>query len=51
MENVFGYFVAIGSGLSVGLTLGSIPAFLVWRKIRSKEVGGRNAYQTQKARS
>lgn len=31
MESVFGYFVAIGSGIGIGLTIGSIPALLIWR--------------------
>jgi len=43
MESVFGYFVAIGAGLSVGLSLGAIPALLVWRWIKRKE-GRRNAF-------
>lgn len=49
MENVFIYFVAIGAGISFGLTLGAIPALLVYRWIRKKEGGNRNAFQ--KARS
>jgi hypothetical protein len=50
MEDVFGYFVAIGSGLSFGLTLGAIPALLVWRYIRRKG-GDRYALKAAKARS
>lgn len=34
MESVFGYFMAIGAGLAVGLTLGSIPALLIYRYMR-----------------
>lgn len=29
--DVFAYFVAIGAGLSFGLSVGAIPALLVWR--------------------
>lgn len=35
MENVFGYFVAIGAGLSFGLTLGAIP--IIWFFTRRKK--------------
>lgn len=39
MENVFAYFVAIGAGISLGLTIGAIPAVLVWRFVRRREAG------------
>lgn len=49
MDNVFIYFVAIGSGVSFGLTLGAIPALLIYRWMKNREGGNRHAYQ--KARS
>lgn len=41
MENVFGYFLAIGAGTSFGLSLGIVPALLVWRFMNRK--GGNHA--------
>lgn len=45
--DVFGYFVAIGSGLMIGLTLGGLPivGVMIWLKGR-----GKNDYNTQKTR-
>lgn len=36
MDNVFLYFVAIGSGISFGLTIGAIPAILVYRWMQKR---------------
>lgn len=38
--DVFVYFVSIGAGASFGLSLGAIPALLVWRWITNR--GGNN---------
>lgn len=48
--DVFGYFVAIGAGVSFGLTLGSIPALLVWKWMKKRGDSG-GVFQTPKARS
>lgn len=50
MESVFVYFFAIGSGIAVGLTIGSIPAVLIYRYIKKRE-GINHAYKTTKARA
>lgn len=34
--NVFTYFVAIGAGTSFGLTIGAIPALVVWRWLKKR---------------
>lgn len=49
MENVFIYFVSIGAGASLGLSIGAIPALLVWRWIRRRE--GNNDFKTTKTRT
>lgn len=34
---VFVYFVSIGAGVSFGLSIGAIPAVIVWRWMKRKE--------------
>lgn len=48
--NVFTYFVAIGSGVSFGLSLGAVPALLVYRWMTKKRGEG-HAFKAQKSRS
>ena len=48
MENVFLYFVAIGAGVSIGLTVGAIPAVMIYRWIQSR--GAAHANQIAKRR-
>lgn len=35
--DVFSYFVAIGAGVSFGLSIGAVPALLVWRYVKRRE--------------
>lgn len=37
---VFAYFVSIGAGLAFGLTVGAVPAVLIYRYFKRKEEGG-----------
>lgn len=45
MEDVFVYFVAIGAGISFGLTIGAIPALLAYRWIKKREGGNHHVYK------
>lgn len=48
MENVFVYFLSIGAGASLGLSIGAIPALLVRRWIRRRE--GNHDFKTSQTR-
>lgn len=39
MENVFSYFFSIGVGVSFGLSVGAIPALIVWKYLKRKGEG------------
>lgn len=49
--DVFVYFVSIGAGLSFGLSLGIVPAVLVWRRMNRDRGGAGYARKAQKAHS
>lgn len=51
MEDVFAYFVSIGAGLSLGLTLGALPALGIWRYIKRRKEAAGYGFKTSKARS
>jgi hypothetical protein len=36
LENVFNYFVAIGSGLTVGIVIVLAPCYLIYKKIENR---------------
>lgn len=48
--DVFGYFLAIGAGTSMGLSIGAVPALLVWKWMKR---GNERGYSSKiaKARS
>jgi hypothetical protein len=41
--NVFSYFVAIGSGLALGIVLVLIPSYMIFNKIQQKGSVKKNA--------
>lgn len=48
--DVFAYFVSIGAGLSLGLSLGVVPAVMIYRFIKRRE-NGYGIHQTKKHRA
>lgn len=48
--DVFAYFVSIGAGLSLGLSLGVVPAIAIYRYIKRKDEG-RGTFQAKKHRT
>ncbi|MFD0717671.1 hypothetical protein [Paenibacillus sp. GCM10027626] len=50
MEDVFAYFVAIGAGLGIGITLGALPALAIWRYIKRKGAAA-HGFKAAKART
>jgi hypothetical protein len=43
-SNVFSYFVAIGAGVSFGLSLGAVPAFLAWKWMQKRKGARRSVH-------
>jgi hypothetical protein len=37
MENVFGYFLAIGSGLAMGFIIVLLPAAMIWNRMQRRK--------------
>lgn len=40
MEDVFGYFVAIGAGVTTGIALVSLPLYFIVNKLRTRRKKG-----------
>lgn len=47
--DVFAYFVAIGAGLSLGLSLGFLPAVVVYKYLRRDRHAGKAAQARTRA--
>jgi hypothetical protein len=49
-SEVFAYFVSIGAGLSLGVTLGALPAIFGYQFMK-RRANANGAYQTKKQRA